>query len=595
MKNRINRYNNGYIGNADASKNIAEGVVNLSKKNTVTSENYAISDPSLISYTRPPEWVSLPSFEGLTQYFAGVVAVYNNDTNFLTVRMDTSGTSYWVDWGDGTTSAGTDNQILYKNYTPAQYAGLTSSVYQNYKTALVQAYPLAGGRIEVMNLTTAHNQPNLSSSFEFPWLDVAIVGASCSSFVVSSLPYLERVNFIGPNSITSNSTRFQDCLSLRQVVNWDTSRCTDFTAMFRRCRNLRDVPRLDTRLATGNVIPSMFDGCFSLTYVPFFDVSRCTNTNNLFANCPSLSTAPPLNLSSSDNLGGLFQTTYSLSEIPWFPLSPTLTTMQSAFLGSGAKTFPQLDFSRVTSNSINGNSMFFGFRGDVLPNWDYSKFSNLATMVARSYTLQKAPDVMDISNATTIAEIFYDCQALKEGPRFIRTGNINTDARDMFFGCPQLKFVPAFNTFRITSFNNSFISDGALVGVGFTFNYPTGQTWATSTVFNGTFNGCVSLREIGISDVSGISGSTYTTAYSGMFSNCFSLSSVGLSGISENFSISGCALGATALNDLYERLAVVGASGSNARTITVTGNWGVSAALGHNPNIATAKGWSVAG
>jgi hypothetical protein len=46
------------------------------------------------------------------------------------------------------------------------------------------------------------------------------------------------------------------------------------------------------------------------------------------------------------------------------------------------------------------------------------------------------------------------------------------------------------------------------------------------------------------------------------------------------------------LNNLYQSLAVVGASGSGTKTITVTSNWG---AANDNPAIAIAKGWTVTG
>jgi hypothetical protein len=69
---------------------------------------------------------------------------------------------------------------------------------------------------------------------------------------------------------------------------------------------------------------------------------------------------------------------------------------------------------------------------------------------------------------------------------------------------------------------------------------------------------------------------------------------MGLTGLQHNFSISSSQFGGTALNDLYTSLAVVGASGAGAKTVTVTGNWGATAAYGHNPVIAIAKGWSVA-
>jgi hypothetical protein len=59
-----------------------------------------------------------------------------------------------------------------------------------------------------------------------------------------------------------------------------------------------------------------------------------------------------------------------------------------------------------------------------------------------------------------------------------------------------------------------------------------------------------------------------------------------------NVSFEACSLGSTALNDIYRSLAVVGVSGANARSITVTSNWGNAA---DDTSIAIGKGWQVLG
>jgi hypothetical protein len=54
-----------------------------------------------------------------------------------------------------------------------------------------------------------------------------------------------------------------------------------------------------------------------------------------------------------------------------------------------------------------------------------------------------------------------------------------------------------------------------------------------------------------------------------------------------NLNLSNGMMSATALNELYTSLPTV-----TSRTLTVTGNYGTTQ-LGHNPSIATAKGWAV--
>ncbi len=60
-----------------------------------------------------------------------------------------------------------------------------------------------------------------------------------------------------------------------------------------------------------------------------------------------------------------------------------------------------------------------------------------------------------------------------------------------------------------------------------------------------------------------------------------------MNGTKESISYASCRLSAEALNDIYTGLATV-----TAKTITVTGNYGVT---GDDPTIATAKGWTVTG
>jgi hypothetical protein len=75
-----------------------------------------------------------------------------------------------------------------------------------------------------------------------------------------------------------------------------------------------------------------------------------------------------------------------------------------------------------------------------------------------------------------------------------------------------------------------------------------------------------------------------------MFNSTQTLLSVGLIGASFTHSLANNVLGSTALNEIYTNLATVGLSGSNARTLTVSGNWGYTAS---NRTIAIGKGWAV--
>lgn len=103
------------------------------------------------------------------------------------------------------------------------------------------------------------------------------------------------------------------------------------------------------------------------------------------------------------------------------------------------------------------------------------------------------------------------------------------------------------------------------------------------------------VAEIPEYDFIGFTGSANATSFSsgGPFSQMYGLSRIRARNFCQSFSLPNPnMMGATALNELYTNLAVVGASGAGAKTLTVTGSLGTA---GDNPAIATAKGWTITG
>ena len=102
--------------------------------------------------------------------------------------------------------------------------------------------------------------------------------------------------------------------------------------------------------------------------------------------------------------------------------------------------------------------------------------------------------------------------------------------------------------------------------------------------FAGMFAGCYSLQSIPQLDTS--SGENF----SGMFSSCVTLSTAALLGTSANISYQNCRLSRQALVDIFNGLATV-----TGKTITITGNWGAADLSASDRDIATNKGWTIAG
>ena len=98
------------------------------------------------------------------------------------------------------------------------------------------------------------------------------------------------------------------------------------------------------------------------------------------------------------------------------------------------------------------------------------------------------------------------------------------------------------------------------------------------------FFGCASLQSIPSLNCSSATNTT------GFTSNGNGLKRCQATGIKSNVSFGNCALGATALNEIYTNLADLTALPT--QTITVTDNYGIAT---DNPTIATVKNWTVVG
>jgi surface protein len=202
-----------------------------------------------------------------------------------------------------------------------------------------------------------------------------------------------------------------------------------------------------------------------------------------------------------------------------------------------------------TSNVTNFGSMFNACRSlRVAPFFDTSGGTNFSGMFSNCSALVKVP-LYDTSNATTMASMFSTCTALKVVPQF-NTPNV-TSMSSIFSSCSSITEIPLLDTTKVTNMN-------AMVAL------------------------CASLHKIPAIVANAV---TSSTNFNTMFNGCSSLTRIEATGFRFTFSVAGANLSAAALNEIYNNLAVV-----SGQTITVTGNFGTN---GHDPAIATAKGWTV--
>lgn len=547
------------------------------------------------------------------QRIAAAYAVYDNDSNFVAFTI--SG-NYIVDWGDGTTGGFTAGTTAQKQYTRSTYAGLTSSVYKNYKTLLIDIRPQAGATLTSALFYVKHNQPNLANGYSTGFLDVRIAGSEINSLRFGAEtgspivvhPLMEQFEYVGTNKITSIFALFMFCTNLKNLVSLFTGEVNSSSRLAFAGTKLQKLPPLDLRKVTTanrlfmglgylksfpqvqtpnlNGCWEMFSGCVSLSNVPWFDTSKVTDFRQMFQSCVSLETIPYFNTSQGTNFGSMFSFCRALTKVP------DLNTSKGVDLGSMFISCKAL--KEITLNCTSATSLLATF-------WECDALTKITLINSQNVqNFQQAFGIspvlkeivgLNTSSATTFNSAFRDNDTFEKFPSGLTANNVTSFAA-MFWQNDNLVDAPVMDTSRGLDFNQMFIRNFQLVNVP-SYNLSPVSGVLGACAYTRMFEDCRSLKYVPPMNVSGATGATYFSIYNDMFLRCTSLSEVGITGIQHNISFANCSMGATALNTLYTNLAVVGASGAAVKTITVTGNWGASAALGHNPSIATSKGWAV--
>lgn len=474
-------------------------------------------------WVRPSDWLELPTIGPTESKFAGLLAITNDESNYLALMFFGS---YTVDWGDGSAPenilSGTKAQHQY-NYSAISDSTLCS---RGYKQVIVTVTPQAGHTLTRVNLHQKHSLNPSPLYFAYQWLDIAfgspsldllntfinsanqamfdqleqvkIISTAANSYAASLFSGLSALRSVSLPDIFSPSTcasMFSGCGSLQSVPLFNTANATAFNGMFASCASLYEVPAFNT--SSGTTFATMFTGCYTLRSVPALNTSAGTVFNNMFYGCSGLTSIPAIDTSKGTTFAAMFQ---------------NCTSLQSA---------PSLDTSSGTdfSNMFNGCASL-----KTVPQFNTSKGTAFTGMFQQCVTIKTIP-TLDTSKATVIASMFYNCYALLEFP--LTNTSLCTNFGNAFYGCKAIRSFPAI----------SFAAD-------------------TSTALTGTFN------------------------------SCYNMALFKATGISLTFTVASCRLSTAALNELYTNLPTVtgktvtvtgnyGAAASDATIATAKG-WTVT-------------------
>jgi hypothetical protein len=403
----------------------------------------------LAPWTRPADWLALPSIVSTDQKFVGLHAVYP-DSNFL--ALSAAG-NYTVDWGDGSAPENVASGVVaYRtyNYTNAAFDGTLTE--RGYKQAIVTVTPQSGQNLTTLNLHRIHNQSGLNL-YASGFLDIAIAGSLITSLLIGSQTAgsstqvisfrdLEQVNILSV-AITSASYLFNGCSSLGNITA-STGTVTNFNYMFNNCYSLQTIPLLNT--ASGTNFSSMFNNCYSLQTIPLLNTASGTNFSSMFYACYSLQTIPLLNTASGTNFNSMFYLCYSLQTIPLL-------------------------------NTAAGTNFTYMFNAcyslQTIPLLNTAAGTNFTAMFYACSSLQTIP-LLNTASGTNFTQMFYACSSLQTIP-LLNTA-AGTNFTSMFYNCYSLQTIPLLNTAAGTDFSTMFnlcysLQTGTISGPRYALSY----------------------------------------------------------------------------------------------------------------------------
>jgi surface protein len=516
-------------------------------------------------WQRPSDWVTFTTPTAAEQKVIGIVAVWNQASNYVALACTTSAGTYTVDWGDGTSTTHSSTVTAEKNYVWGDISSGTLSS-RGYRQAVITVTPTTGGAtFSAVNLNRRHSGiSSNSTSASNPWLDVAVAAPNATTIAfsfdtagtrTSSMALCEQVTIVAQNvtnmshmfkgfnelqsvplfntaSVTNMSLLFEECYSLQTVPLFNTASVTNMSRMFLGCFSLQTVPLFNTVLVTN--MSSMFQTCSSLQTVPLFNTAAVTSMSSMFSGCSSLQTVPLFNTSLVTDMSIMFNACYFLQTVPLFN-TVSVTTMFAMFQNcSSLQTVPLFNTAAVTSM---GTMFSVCSSLQTVPLFNTAAVTNMSIMFNACSSLREVP-LFNTAAVTNMLAMFQNCYSLREVPLFNTAAVTNTQV--MFNGCLSLQTVPLFNTSAVTTAPSMFTS-------------------------------CVSLQnipELNLTKVSSNANNNMALGNATATSAASNLGQAKLTGNRWTQSFQNCKMGAAQLDEMYTALATLNPAVTN---VTSTG------------------------
>lgn len=502
-------------------------------------------------WVKPTEWINLPDISPTENKFAGIIAVFNNETNFVSINVTVSGGSpntCTIDWGDGTTDEITNSGTVHHIHNWNDFDDTTLTA-DGFRQALITITANGGANITNINTDIRYAVSPIvrNIAYTVPWLMMKLSAPQMTSFKAGGQQIaagtLQSIEILSSN-MSSLYYRFQNLTGLCRLYLSNSASVTDARFALAQCYSLYDIT-LDITIASGCDGGNMFDSCYSMRKNPkmkFASNGYFWTLQNHFRSCYNLTEVtyeyPTENTS---NFTSTFYSCYSLERPPNWNYSSGTTFYQMFYNCSSLKDFPIKIFDECPS-TVSQTAFYQTFFG--------------------CSSIQKIPD-LNFRTGSNVNATFQSCSAVESigNLTFEHTDTLSKSWYRLFYNCYSLRSIGTI------TFTNRAIGDAIL-----------------PANVNAMFYNCSSLKVTPVLDVTNV---TNSTGLSNLVLGAYGISDFNLENARVSFTLNNLNLGPNELNNVYNSLATV-----TGQTITVTGNPGVYA---DDPSIATAKGWTVTG
>lgn len=353
-----------------------------------------------LSWVRPADWLTLP--EAPADGVKALHAVFNNSTNFVSVRFTTSnGTAYTIDWGDGIVESASSGVITNHNY---DWNNVSSSTITSggYRQAIVTITPASGATFSLASLCEKYNAISGLQTYSTGWLDMNI-----------NLPNL----ITGQRLIIGQSATRSALLERVNIKSWGN--VTNLSSLFLNCSSLQEINSTEWNLSNVTTIDGMFFGCNSIIVIDAstWNISNVTSLFNVIRSCNSLIEikCSGWNTSSLTSMQNFALACYSLQRIDvssWD--TSNITTIQNAFnscyalqeLAIGNWTLPKL------TNAQGAFGSCFNLQDIKVTSLALPICTNVSVLFENCYALQGIGSI-DVSAATNAGNLCNNCNSLK--------------------------------------------------------------------------------------------------------------------------------------------------------------------------------------